>query len=72
MDTKAGEAQTTAKRIRILCFGDSLTAGYMMSQPEHYPYGDTLQIELAHMLSVPLSQIHVDIDGLSGNNSWQS
>ena len=54
------------KSLRILCFGDSLTAGYMSSDPECYPYGDTLRTELAHMLSATPSQIHTRIDGLSG------
>lgn len=54
--------------LRILCFGDSLTDGYLSSSLDRYPYGDTLQTELAHMLSLPLSQIQVTIDGLPGSS----
>ena len=66
MDDSNSHRPTLSKPLRILCFGDSLTAGYMSTNPERYPYGDTLHTELAHMLSVPLSMLHVDIDGFSG------
>ena len=59
------------KSLRILCFGDSLTAGYMSSDPKYYPYGDTLQTELAHMLSITPSQIYIKIDGLPGKTLKQ-
>ena len=54
--------------LRILCFGDSLTSGYLSTSLERYPYGDTLQTELAHMLSLPLSQVQVTVDGLPGSS----
>ena len=69
--TDAPNAEMSAQpapkdELRILCFGDSLTAGYMLTSPDHYPYGDFMQTELAKLLQRPLSKIHVDIDGFSG------
>ena len=57
--------QTLPKHLRILCFGDSLTAGYTSSGWEHYPYADHLRVGLEHMLSS--SDIRVDVAGLSGD-----
>ena len=69
MSQASMEDKSLPKSLRILCFGDSLTAGYMSSDPEHHPYGDTMQTELAHLLSSTPSQIHTRIDGLSGKFS---
>ncbi len=44
----------------VLCYGDSLTAGYYRYGSEFYPYGDTL---------AKLSQAKVDVVGMSG---WTS
>ena len=56
---------TLPKSLRILCFGDSLTAGYTSYGREFYPYADHLRTGLQHMLSA--SDIHVDVAGLSGD-----
>ena len=56
---------TLPKSLRILCFGDSLTAGYTSYGWEFYPYADHLRTGLQHMLST--SDIHVDVAGLSGD-----
>lgn len=53
------------KSLRILCFGDSLTAGYTMCGFEHHPYADHLRVGLQHMLSI--SDVEVDVAGLSGD-----
>ena len=61
----SGTNRTLPTSLRILCFGDSLTAGYTMSGWEHYPYADHLRVGLEHMLSS--SDIIVDVAGLSGD-----
>ena len=53
------------KSLRILCFGDSLTAGYTNYGWEFFPYADHLRVGLQHMLST--SDIQVDVDGFSGD-----
>ena len=57
--------ETLPKSLRILCFGDSLTAGYTRFGLEFYPYADHLRTGLQRMLST--SDIHVDVAGLSGD-----
>ncbi|KAL2044583.1 hypothetical protein ABVK25_012360 [Lepraria finkii] len=56
---------TLPKSLRILCFGDSLTAGYTSHGYEHHPYADHLRVGLEHMLSS--SSIEVEVAGLSGD-----
>lgn len=56
---------TLPESLRILCFGDSLTAGYTSYGWELYPYADHLRVALQHMLST--SDIEVDAAGLSGD-----
>ena len=56
---------TLPRSLRILCFGDSLTAGYTRYGWEFHPYADHLRTGLQHMLSA--SDIHVDVAGLSGD-----
>ena len=56
---------TLPKSLRILCFGDSLTAGYTSRGWEFYPYADHLRTGLQHMLST--SDIDVDVAGMSGD-----
>lgn len=51
--------------LRILCFGDSLTAGYTRYGLEHYPYSDFLENKLRK--SFPLREITIVNDGLSGD-----
>ena len=65
MAQKSTSAETLPKTLRILCFGDSLTAGYTMCGYEHYPYADHLRVGLEHMLCS--SQIDVEVAGLSGD-----
>ena len=56
---------TLPRSLRILCFGDSLTAGYTSYGWEFYPYADHLRVALQHMLST--ADIEVDVAGLSGD-----
>ena len=56
---------TLPKSLRILCFGDSLTAGYTSYGWEFYPYADHLRTGLQQMMST--SDIDVDVDGFSGD-----
>ena len=53
------------KSLRILCFGDSLTAGYTRYGLEHYPYADYLDTTLRKFL--PSTKIAIDTEGLSGD-----
>ena len=66
MENATAVDESLPKSLRILCFGDSLTAGYMSSDSHDHPYGDIMQNELAHMLSTTPSQIYTKIDGMSG------
>ena len=56
---------TLPKSLRILCFGDSLTAGYTSYGWEFHPYADHLRAGLQHAL--PSSNIEIDVAGLSGD-----
>lgn len=56
---------TLPKSLRILCFGDSLTAGYTSYGWEFYPYADHLRAGLQQMLST--SDIDIHVDGFSGD-----
>ncbi|KAM0798809.1 SGNH hydrolase-type esterase domain-containing protein [Usnea florida] len=56
---------TLPKSLRILCFGDSLTAGYTRYGLEFHPYADHLRVGLQHSLST--SDIEVDVAGFSGD-----
>jgi len=51
--------------LRILCFGDSLTAGYSRSSSSFHPYGDALKLSL--QTAFPSANITMDIQGLSGD-----
>lgn len=53
------------KNLKILCFGDSLTAGYTMMGYAHHPYSEVLQVVLERFF--PSTRITVDISGLSGD-----
>ena len=65
MGTSDGKNFTLPGSLQILCFGDSLTAGYTSYGGEYYPYADSLREGLEHMLSS--SNIKVEIAGLSGD-----
>lgn len=58
------EASTAAPTLKILCFGDSLTAGYTSWGMQHFPYAVHLRDKLSAAL--PTTKIHVDIEGMSG------
>lgn len=58
-------AGSLPRTLRILCFGDSLTAGYTSMALETYPYADQLRAELQDKLSSP--DIHVDVEGRPGD-----
>lgn len=57
--------EAPAKTIRILCFGDSLTAGYSYFGTVHHPYEEKLgqMVEMAF----PEYEIETVEDGLSGD-----
>ena len=56
---------TFPKSLRILCFGDSLTAGYTKYGYEHQPYADRLRAGLRYLLST--KTVDVEVAGLSGD-----
>lgn len=53
------------KKLRILCFGNSLTAGYCAWGTEHFPYADHLPTPLQQLY--PETSIHIDVAALSGD-----
>ena len=53
------------KSLRILCFGDSLTAGYSGSGYFHYPYATQVRASLKD--SLPSTDSTVDVAGMSGD-----
>lgn len=53
------------KSLRVLCFGDSLTAGYTMSGCTFSPYANHLQASLEHILAS--SDIQIEVAGVSGD-----
>lgn len=56
--------QSGPSSLKILCFGDSLTAGYIQWGTQHYPYAVHLRDQLQVVL--PSTKIHIDIEGMSG------
>lgn len=53
------------KELSILCFGDSLTAGYYHSGCDYHPYALTLKDKL--QAAFPTTTFTVDEDGLPGD-----
>lgn len=53
------------KSLRVLCFGDSLTAGYSGYGCFHYPYAKQIREKLKENL--PGTEATVDVSGLSGD-----
>ena len=53
------------EKLRILCFGDSLTAGYTNWGLSHFPYGEALNERLRDKL--PSTHVIVDTNGFSGD-----
>lgn len=53
------------KDLKILCFGNSLTAGYTMMGLASYPYADFLELYLARLFSS--TKLTIDVSGLPGD-----
>lgn len=53
------------KSLKILCFGDSLTAGYTMRGAAEYPYAEFLQLYLTRLF--PSTAFTVDASGKAGD-----
>ena len=58
--TAAGDSRKSKRR--IFCYGDSLTAGYVPSTGEFFPYAKVLQ----EYLDIMHAHVEVDYKGLSG------
>ncbi|KAI4248856.1 MAG: hypothetical protein L6R40_000868 [Gallowayella cf. fulva] len=63
-DTKSHKSKEI-KSLRILCFGDSLTAGYSSYGNLHYPYAAQIRKELKK--AFPATNVNVVVSGLSGD-----
>lgn len=50
--------------LKILCFGDSLTAGYSRYGTLHFPYAVHLKEPLK--AAFPSTKVHIDVHGMSG------
>lgn len=55
----------TPKAFRVLCFGDSLTAGYSRYGMLHFPYAEHLQRPLEKLF--PSTNVIIDVAGVSGD-----
>ena len=64
-DTQTPKMKPSPKSLRILCFGDSLTAGYSKFGYFHYPYAKQIREKLKEGL--PSTDATVDVAGLSGD-----
>jgi lysophospholipase L1-like esterase len=51
--------------LHILCFGDSLTAGFSLTSPETHPYEGAMKSSLEK--AFPSYNITTDLQGLSGD-----
>ena len=58
------ENRKPSSSLKILCFGDSLTAGYSRFGMLHYPYSEYLRGKL--QAAFPWMDIHIDVEGMSG------
>ena len=56
----------TPKKLKILCFGNSLTSGYSQNGLASFPYADTMEPDLKRLVPT-LEDLVVDIDGLPGD-----
>ncbi|KAL2262307.1 hypothetical protein VTK26DRAFT_1811 [Humicola hyalothermophila] len=61
----AAEALSSRPKLRVLCFGDSLTAGFSSRGAIHHPYSKKLEEMLA--MAFPDLKIVTVADGLSGD-----
>ena len=59
-----GDDPAQQSLLRILCFGDSLTAGYSQFGMLHFPYAVHLKEKL--QAAFPSLEIHIDVEGMSG------
>ncbi|RDL38528.1 SGNH hydrolase [Venustampulla echinocandica] len=57
---------TTREGLHILCFGASLTAGYLKSGALYHPYAGALEVALNK--AFPSVNITIDVQGLSGDD----
>lgn len=64
-DTGPPTTTPSPKSLRILCFGDSLTAGYSKYGYFHYPYAQQIREKLKEHL--PDTDATVAVAGLSGD-----
>ena len=55
---------SSPSEIKILCFGDSLTAGYSRYGLLHFPYAEHLKAKL--QAAFPSMKIRIDVEGMSG------
>ncbi len=55
---------TSRPKLRILCFGDSLTAGYASWGAVHHPYNGKMEEMLS--MAFPDLTIETEEDGVSG------
>ena len=53
------------KNLKILCFGNSLTAGFTMMGLASYPYADFIEAYLAPLF--PSTKLLIDVSGLPGD-----
>lgn len=58
------ENTSSSSSLKILCFGDSLTAGYSRYGMLHYPYSEYLKEKLR--AAFPSVDIGIDVEGMSG------
>ena len=65
MPDTSGTSASLPKNLRVLCFGDSLTAGYTNFGYEHHPYAGKLRANLQYLLAT--KDIDVEVEGLSGD-----
>lgn len=63
--TNGHSSPKTKRSLRVLCFGDSLTAGYTSWGEVHHPYSTALTTVLA--LAFPSLHIETHVDGCSGD-----
>lgn len=53
------------QNLKILCFGNSLTAGYTAMGYAYYPYADVLELSLARLF--PSTKLIIKTSGLPGD-----
>lgn len=56
--------------VKILCFGNSLTAGYTQDGLAYFPYADTMEPTLRKLVpSLENAHLVIDVDGLPGDRA---